>query len=82
MNDINVWEHLDSIVSNHLQNSASLFDRASLLENVVYNQAWRLFGLASRKQKKLSGLNIRAQQSISLVKRKKSAFTLKNFAPQ
>lgn len=66
----NVQEHLDSIESNHLQNSASLFDRVSQLENVVHNQACRLFGLASRKQKKLGRFNRRTQQSISLVKEK------------
>ena len=70
MNDNNGCEHLDNIVSNHLQNSASLFDRVSLLENVVYDQDCRLFGLASRKQKNLSGICRRAQQSISLVKKK------------
>ena len=32
-----------SIVSNQLQNSASFFDCVSVLENVVYNQACRLF---------------------------------------
>lgn len=56
MNDNNECEHLDNIVSNHLQNSASLFDRVSLLEN-VYDQDCRLFGLASRKQKNLSGIS-------------------------
>ena len=70
MNDNNGCKHLDNIVSNHLQNSAPLFDCVSLLENVVYDQDCRLFGLASRKQKNLSGICRRAQQSISLVKEK------------
>lgn len=61
---------LDGTVSNVLVNSASLFDRASPLENIVYDQACRLFGVSSGKRKNLRGLNRRAKQSIKLVKEK------------
>ena len=55
------------MVNNLLVNSASLFSRVTLLEDVIYDQACRLFGVFSRKPKNLCGHNRRAQQSIKLV---------------
>ena len=47
--DKNKWEKLDGAVSSLPVNSASLFDCAALLEDVIYDQACRLFGVFSEK---------------------------------
>ena len=70
MADKNKWEGLDGAASNLLENSASLFDRVTLLEDVIYDQACRLFADFSGKPKSLCDLNRHAQQSTKLVKEK------------
>ena len=65
-----MWENLDGAVSNILTGGATVFDRISLLEDAIYDQASRLFGFIKRKSKNLSGLNRRARYSINLVNEK------------
>ena len=70
MDDHDSWEKFDATVSNLLLGKSSVSDRVVLLEETVYNQGALYFGYMPTKQKRLKGLNRRAQYSINLVKEK------------
>ena len=78
MSDNNGWEQLDSAVSSLLVGAASVFECVELLEKSIYDQGSLLSGFLPRKEKSLSGLNRRAQQSIKLVREKNELLAIIN----
>ena len=64
------WSELDSAVFSKLHNSKSIFERLQLLEETIFSEASKLFGLRQSMPKKLSGKSRRTLNCIKLIQEK------------
>ena len=64
------WSDLDDAVFSKLNHSNTLFKRVQLLEDTIYSEASKIFGLVQSEPKQLGGKSSRTNQCILLVKEK------------
>ena len=70
MDDNDSWDKFDATVYNQLVGKSSVFERISLLEEVINKKGSLVFGFVPMKEKGLKGFNKRVQYSINLIQQK------------